>query len=58
MKTLCQHSERGNISELGADILQNWHHIRTQSVDMNELYEMQCYMKTKTNGRENFNKGE
>ncbi len=27
-------------------------------LDMNELYEMLCYMKTKTNGRENFNKGE
>ena len=33
MKTLWQHSERGNISELGADILQNWHHIRTQAAD-------------------------
>jgi len=40
MKTLWQHSERGNISELGADILQNWHHIRTQSADTNELYAM------------------
>ena len=39
MKKLWQHSPRGNIPELGADILQNCHHNRTQSAHMNELGE-------------------
>ena len=30
MKILGQYAERGNISELGACIFQNWHYIRTQ----------------------------
>jgi len=32
--------DKGSIPKTGADILQNWHHIRTQSVDINELSEI------------------
>ena len=32
--------DKGSIPKTGADILQNWHHIRTQSADIHELSEI------------------
>jgi len=33
-------SSRGSLSALSADIIPKWHHISTQSDDINELYEI------------------